>query len=77
MDDLNSVGRIDVKNIHKKNKKYNFWGCARARESVNENIRSEYAPVKRPQVKNTEQPTGDNNAVTRNGSGEAAPVDYI
>ena len=78
MDDLNSIGRIDVKNIHKKNKKYNFWGCVRARESINENIRSEYAPVKRPQVKNTEntvKTTDDNNAVTVNGN--AAPVEYI
>ena len=80
MDDLNSIGRIDVKNIHKKNKKYNFWGCVRARESINENIRSEYAPVKRPQVTNTEdtnKTTVDNNTVKSNGSGEAAPVEYI
>ncbi|XP_028398430.1 uncharacterized protein LOC114522027 isoform X2 [Dendronephthya gigantea] len=77
MDELNSIGRIDVKNIHKKNKKYNFWGCVRARESINENIRSEYAPVKRPQVKNTEstpKTTDQNNGVT---NGDAAPVDYI
>ncbi|CAB3997805.1 Hypothetical predicted protein [Paramuricea clavata] len=80
MDDLNSVGRIDVKNIHKKNKKYNFWGCVRARESVNENIRSEYAPVKRPQVKNTEgtvKTMEENSTVAANGSGDAAPVEYI
>lgn len=79
MDDLNSIGRIDVKNIHKKNKKYNFWGCVRARESINENIRSEYAPVKRPPVKNTEDTnkmTG-NNTVKANGSGDAAPVEFI
>ena len=80
MDDLNSIGRIDVKNIHKKNKKYNFWGCVRARESINENIRSEYAPVKRPQVKNTEgtvKTAEDSNAVIVNGSRDAAPVEFI
>ena len=80
MDDLNAIGRIDVKNIHKKNKKYNFWGCVRARESINENIRSEYAPVKRPQVKGNEgtvKTSEDKNAVTTNGSGEAASVEYI
>lgn len=76
MDELNAIGRVDMKHIHKKNKKYNFWGCVRARESINENIRSEYAPVKRPQVKSTAS-VENNNAVVANGKNNSSSVDFI
>lgn len=77
MDDLTFIGRIDVKNIHKKTKKKNLFGCVRARESINENIRSEYAPVKRPQSINTEGTAKASENVAVNGTSEDAAVDYI
>lgn len=74
MDGLDDIVHVDVKNIHKKNKKYNFWGCVRARESINENIRSEYAPVKRPQLTPAKN---DTNVANETGKTEGTAVDFI
>lgn len=78
MEDLNAIGRVDIKNMHKKNKKYNFLGCVRARESINENIRSEYAPVKKPQVMADKEANTANATNTSNANdAEKSQVDFI